>query len=168
MSIKTNLFIDLAIFVGFLVAYEPALTGDSIHEWFGLAFASALMIHVLLHWDWAVKVAAQFFRKLFHTSRLSFLLNTGLLVCFITILLSGLMISRSILPVLGIQVANNPSWRFLHSFSADLALLLVGLHVALHWKWILHGCKRYLFTPLKQRFQPRPALAGPQKTEQVL
>jgi len=156
MSIKTNLFVDLAIFAGFLIAFEPSLTGIAIHEWFSLAFACALIVHLLLHWDWIVKVTIQFFRKLFHTSRLNYVLNLGLLVSFVTILLSGLMISRSILPVLGIQLGDNPTWRFLHSSSADVTLFLLGLHVALHWRWILHACKRYLVNPVKERFQPRP------------
>jgi hypothetical protein len=153
MSIKTNLFVDLAIFAGFLVAFEPSLTGIEVHEWFSLAFAGALIVHLLLHWDWVVKVTIQFFRKLFHTSRLNYLINLGLLVAFVAIMLSGLMISRSFLAVLGIQAAGSSVWRHLHSLSSNLALLLIGLHVALHWKWVVHAIKRYLFKPLKQRLQ---------------
>ena len=65
MSQKTNLYVDIAILVGFLVAYEPALTGVAVHEWLSLAFASAVILHLLLHWDWVVQVTLKFFRKLF-------------------------------------------------------------------------------------------------------
>jgi hypothetical protein len=163
MSQKTNLYVDIAILVGFLVAYEPALTGVAVHEWLSLAFASAVILHLLLHWDWVVQVTLKFFRKLFHTSRLNYVLNLALLIDFVMIMLSGLLISRSVLPALGLQVASNPAWRFLHSSAADFSLLLLGLHLALHWKWILSTTKRYLFSPRKRAAQPtalKPALAA--------
>jgi len=155
MSQKTNLYVDIAILIGFLVAYEPALTGIAVHEWLSLAFASAAIVHLLLHWDWVVQITLQFFRKLFHASRLNYVISLALLVDFVTILLSGLMISRNVLPAFGLQGAINPAWRFLHSSAADFSLFLIGLHLALHWKWILSTAKRYLFAPLKRRPQPQ-------------
>ena len=162
MSQKTNLYVDSAILAGFLVAYEPALTGIAVHEWLSLAFSSALILHLLLHWDWVVQVTLKFFRKLFHSSRLNYVLNLALLIDFVLIMLSGLLISRSLLPTLGLQIASDPSWRFLHSSAADFSLILLGLHIALHWKWILSTTKRYLFSPRKTTAQPRtfqPVLA---------
>jgi hypothetical protein len=162
VSQKTNLYVDIAILVGFLVAYEPALTGVAVHEWLSLAFASAIVLHLLLHWDWVVQVTLKFFRKLFRSSRLNYVLNLALLIDFVLIMLSGLLISRSVLPALGLQVASNPAWRFLHSSAADFSLLLLGLHLALHWRWILSTTKRYLFSPRKRPIKSQtlqPALA---------
>jgi len=161
MSLKTNLYVDTAILAGFLVAYEPRLTGASIHEWLSLALASALIVHLLLHWEWIVQVTLRFFRQLFHASRLNYILNLALLIDFVMIFLSGLMISRSILPTFGVQLANNPAWRFLHSSSADFSILLIGLHLALHWKWILSALKRYIFIPRQSRPIPQPAAYQP-------
>ena len=170
MSQKTNLYVDIAILVGFLVAYEPALTGIAIHEWLSLAFASALILHLLLHWDWVVQVTLKFFRKLFHSSRLNYILNLALLIDFVMILLSGLLISRTVLPAIGLQTANDPAWRFLHSSAADFSLLLLGLHLALHWKWILSTTKRYLFAPRKRQTQPQtlqPALVSMRREKEL-
>ena len=61
-----------------------------------------------------------------------------------TIILSGLMISESALPALGIALSHSGSWRMLHTLSADLFLILVGLHIALHWQWIASMVKRLL------------------------
>ncbi len=158
MKTRTNLFVDIAILAGFLVAYEPALTGIAIHEWLSLAFASAIIVHLLLHWDWVVQVTIQFFRKLFHSSRLNYVINLALLVDFVTIMLSGLMISRSVLPTLGIQLARDNAWRFIHSGAADFSLLLVGLHIALHWKWIANAAKRYLFPSRRRQPAAQPQL----------
>ena len=38
-------------------------------------------------------------------------------------------------------------WRGLHSLTANLSLVLIGAHVALHWRWILETIKRYVFRP---------------------
>jgi len=158
MSVKTNLWVDTAIFAAFLVAFEPALTGIAVHEWLGLALAAALIAHIVLHWDWVVKVTLQFLRKLFHSSRLNYIVDGILMIAFVVVMLSGILISRSVLSILGIQVAASPAWRFLHSSSADLFLIMVGLHFALHWSWIVNACKRFLINPLRDRLAPRPTL----------
>jgi len=52
MSIKTGFWVDLFIFLGFLLAFESHFTGLPIHEWFILGGAAVLIIHILIHWDW--------------------------------------------------------------------------------------------------------------------
>lgn len=162
MSAKTNLWVDAAIFAGFLVAFEPHLTGVVIHEWLSLALAATLIVHLALHWEWVFKVAAQFFRKLFHSSRLNFLVDALLFLAMTLLMLSGILISKSVLPALGIEWDVSRAWRMLHSQSADAALILTGLHFALHWKWIANTVKRYVLAPLGRvfsirRLQPAPS-----------
>ncbi len=161
MSAKTNLFVDSVILVGFLVAFEPLLTGIAIHEWLSLALAATLMVHLVLHWEWVLNVAARFLRKWFHESRLNFIVDTALFIAFVLVMLSGILISRSILGLLGIQLAASPAWRTLHSLSADASLYLTGLHFALHWKWIASTINRFVVAPLGRLFQPRPLLSDP-------
>lgn len=164
MSAKTNLWVDTAILVAFLVAFEPMLTGIAIHEWLSLALAATVIIHLLLHWDWIIKVGVQFFRKLFHSSRLNFVINLVLFAAYILVMLSGILISRSVLSVLGIQIEATPAWRTLHSWSADLSLILTGLHFALHWKWIVNTIKRYVVQPLGSLFTVRKLQPAAAKT----
>lgn len=144
MSAKTNFWLDAAVFAGFLIAFEPGLTGIAIHEWLSLALAATLLVHLLLHWDWVAKVTIQFFKKVFHSSRLQYVVDVLLLVAMVTVMLSGILISRSILPFLGLSAAAGNTWRFLHSASADVTLLLTALHFALHWKWIVGTAKRII------------------------
>ncbi len=160
MSTRTNLWIDAAIFIGFLVALEPNLTGITIHEWLGVALGAALIVHAALHWDWVIEVAIRFLRRLFRASQLNFVVDLLLFTAFVLVMLSGIMISRSVLLVLGIRVAASSSWRFLHSWSADVTLILAGLHFALHWKWIVAAVNCHVVAPLRQGLIPgklRPA-----------
>jgi hypothetical protein len=154
---KTNLLIDSLIFLGFLVANEPALTGVPIHEWFATAFIAALVTHLVLHWEWIAHITATFVKKLFHESRLNYVLDALLFTSFVTVNLSGLLISRSILATFGIQLNVTPAWRSIHSLSADATMLLIALHFALHWKWIVNTIGRYVVTPLRSLFR-RPSV----------
>ncbi|NPV75003.1 MAG: DUF4405 domain-containing protein [Anaerolineae bacterium] len=145
---KTNLWLDIGVFTGFLVAMNPALTGIAIHEWFSLALAVALVVHLLLHWQWVTAVVLRFFRRLFHTSRLKFIVDVLLFTVFTAVIMSGIMISRSLTSVFGFSLNASHLWRFVHSASADVSLVLVGLHFALNWNCVVAMVKRYIFSPL--------------------
>ncbi|GIV64837.1 DUF4405 domain-containing protein [Bellilinea sp.] len=144
---KINFILDLGIFTAFLLALEPEVTGLEVHEWLSVALAGTLIVHLLLHWEWVVGVLKAFFRKLFHISRLKFLVDALLLVAMVTVMVSGLMISRVIFPALGVSIMENQDWRILHSLSADLVLWLTALHFALNWKWVVAMFRRYIVAP---------------------
>ena len=95
---RKNLVVDILIFVAFLIAMSPNLSGIDIHEWLSLALLGTVMVHVLLHWDWIISVGKTFFKKLWHTSRLKFVVDILVFVAFITVSLSGILISKSALP----------------------------------------------------------------------
>lgn len=149
---KTNLWIDITIALAFLVALEPALTGFSIHEWLGLAFGGAIVVHLLMHWQWLVSVTKGFFRRLAGQPRINYILNALLFIAVTLIVFSGVMISEEVMPLFGIQMAGDNFWRFIHVQTSDLSLFLVGLHIALHWKWILNALKRYIVAPIGRLF----------------
>ncbi len=93
-SLRTNFSLDAVIFAGFLAALQPRLTGLALHEWLGAAAATTLVLHVVLHWDWAVGITKTFFRSLLLASRLSYVLDAMLFVAFTVVMTSGLVISR--------------------------------------------------------------------------
>lgn len=152
---KTNLLVDTGIFTAFLIAMVPNLSGIAIHEWLSLALAGTIVVHLLLHWQWITGVGSRFFKKLWHTSRLKFVVDSLLFVVFVTMMLSGIMISKSILPTLGISLGQTSMiWRMLHSSAANLGILLVGLHFALNWGWVVSMFKRVLIQPLARLIRP--------------
>lgn len=146
---RKNFIIDFLILVAFLIASEPHLTGEPIHEWLSLAFAGALIVHILLHWKWIITVGVQYFRKLFHESRLQLLAGILLFISFTALVMSGLMISKTVLNVLNIQVIHNPTWKLVHTLSGKVSLYLVALHFALNWNWIAAMIKKHMIAPLK-------------------
>jgi hypothetical protein len=155
---KTNLLIDTGIFFAFLVVMSPNFSGIAVHEWLSLALAAAVVVHLLLHWKWIVGVGARFFKKLWHASRLKFVVDALMFVAFVAVMLSGLLISKSALPALGLpMVEASRVWRMLHSASADVSVLLVGLHFALNWDWVVGMLRRYVIAPLAGLARPNRA-----------
>jgi hypothetical protein len=160
-----NLIVDAAIFGGFLLATDPHATGQAIHEWLGIAFGATIIVHLLLHWKWIVNVVRRFFSKLPGQVRINSLLNSLLFIAVTLIIFSGIMISKVVLNTFGLSGSHDMIWRWLHSTATSAALVLVGLHVALHWKWVVSTVKRYVWQPVfsrRPRIQTQPSLKGEQ------
>ena len=151
-QIKIKLVIDIVIFIIFLIAIEPHSSGIAVHEWLTTSALAALVVHLLLSWDWIVNITRRFVGKVNGISRLNYILNLLLFIDGTVIMLSGFMISESLLPYMGIQLPRGFAWRSIHDLSANIFLLLLGAHTALHWSWIVDAFKRYIFQPVGRLF----------------
>jgi hypothetical protein len=162
MKAKTNLLLDSIIFLAFLVAFEPHITGTQIHEWLGAAFFLTLLAHLILHWKWVVNTLSKFFKKMTWSNRINFGVDFFVFLAFIVLNLSGLMISKFLLQSLGINVTGGGSWKQIHSLSADVTLYLVALHFALHWNWLVAAVKNHVIRPASglfmgsRKLEPQP------------
>jgi hypothetical protein len=152
---KTKLALDIALFLAFLITMDPESSGIAIHEWLATAMLAVVTIHLLLNWDWIVQITRRFVGKVNTQSRINYLLNWLLFIDGTLIMLSGFMISESLLPFLGISLPRNFAWRSLHDLSANIFLIILGLHTALHWSWIVEAFKRYVFQPIGRIFSNR-------------
>jgi hypothetical protein len=159
LSTKINLILDIVIFAAFLVVDDPALTGMTIHEWLALALAATIVTHLLFHWNWLVALSRKFFKNLFHQSLLNYLVDALFFISLTAAMLSGLLISKSVMQTLGFQMNGNHAWESIHKLVADLSLLMLGLHFALHFKWVVTNLKRYFVTPLVRLFRRPRATA---------
>jgi hypothetical protein len=160
-SIVRNLLVDGIIFVGFLVATAPRATGQIVHEWLGIAFGVGVITHLLLHWKWIVNVVRRFFCKLPGQVRVNSILNSLLFIAMTLIIFSGIMISKVVLSTFGLTGQHDGIWRIVHMTATNVALIIIGVHVALHWKWIVTTIKRYMWQPIfNRRKSTRPVLVS--------
>jgi hypothetical protein len=143
-----NLLLDTGLLLTLFLMYEVKATGEAIHEWLGVGIALVMIVHILLHWQWVLTVTQRFLTGLKAEPRVQYILNIGIFIGFTTIIFSGLMISRSILPIFGLQGSNSWFWKWLHIQSADITFMLAALHIALHWQWIVNAARRYLISPV--------------------
>lgn len=131
-----HLALDLAIGVGSVLLLSFRFTG------------------LLLNWDWFVATARRSFRQMPGTLRLSAVLNTLLFVAMTLVTVSGVLISEAVVPGLAIGGTGRGFWRFLHTQAANATLIIVGLHLALHWRWLLGTARQGLrgaWRPGRQR-----------------
>jgi cytochrome b561 len=141
---RTKLLIDLLAFVAFLFTMDPRSSGIPVHEWLTIAVTGVIIVHLLLNWSWIVDVTKRLFIKSTNGSRLNYVLNWLLFIDGVLIMLSGIMISQSVMPFFGATMPESFTWRELHDMSANLFLIILGIHLALHWNWIIVNTKRLL------------------------
>lgn len=144
MSAKSNLSLDILLAAGFLAASNPPLTGPAAHEWLGVVYGAAIVLHLLFHWDWLACATRRLFESRGRASRLDYAVDGLLLVSFTAAVLSGLMISRHVLAALGLATTPARAWREVHSLAANISLAALGVHVGLHWTWVSFHASRLL------------------------
>ena len=148
---RIDFWLDLVLLVAFALDYSFRFTGLTVHEWIGLGFGVALQVHLTLHWDWVLRTTKRVVGTLPGRERLRWLIDLGLLLVMTLCVASGVLISRRAVPALGYTPRAGSFWTGLHTTTADLTVALVGLHVALNWKWILTVGRRVLRRPAKAK-----------------
>lgn len=151
---KILLALDIPMLLAWVVATSPQLGGIAIHEWLGIACGLLVLAHLLLNWDWIAAAVRRLFRPNNLQTRVGTLLNVLLFIDAVVIIFSGLAISRVAVPGLASALALGGAWRPLHEQATRIFLLLVGLHLALHWSWLVRTVKRML--PAHHAAQPAP------------
>lgn len=142
---RLNLFLDIMLALAFVVVMEQHFTGLTLHELIGVLFGVGLLTHILLHWRWILSITRRFFQKPFHASRFNYLLNLLMFVDLLVIIVTGIGISRTLGLNLNLDHSVTQNFERLHILASNFSLLIVALHVGLHWKWIVSHAQRYIF-----------------------
>ncbi len=139
MISSKNLFLlllDMFLLTGFWLLNQVRLTGIVIHEWFGIALGLILLLHAGLHWRWISSMFRKFFRVENAIQRIKLILDFIGLIAFLTIIVSGILISRSFLPAFGLSGMHSRSLKMIHVAATNAAIAMLALHLLLNLKWI--------------------------------
>lgn len=139
MSARARLWLDLALFTALFLGYNPAWTGVVVHEWLCAIVIVPLLFHVIINWDQTLRVLHRFAQIVRATPKVNLVVDAVLFVAVVTLMLSGLLISQFVLPTFGLTVTPTALWVSTHSWSADATILLLLVHFALHWRWIVRA-----------------------------
>ncbi len=150
---RIKFLLDAGLTTAFVVAMKPAFTGESWHEWLGIGLGVAAIVHLLLNWKWVLNVTRRFFKRLPRQARINSILNLLLFVSFFLTMISGIMISKNLntAQALGLSRDASTNWKQIHVWIPNVTLLIVGVHLALHWKWITHTARRFFALKLRPR-----------------
>jgi hypothetical protein len=136
MRARANLWIDLLIGGGYLIATNPVTTGTPVHEWLSVGVAVVGFVHVVVHWKWVVAVGKRVAGRLGPIPRFNLFADALLLATMVTVFVSGLAVSLSVMDWTGRVVSAASPWHAIHSAASTALLVLVGVHVGMHWSWV--------------------------------
>ena len=141
-SIRTRVWLDIALFVGYFLLSSPQTTGIPFHEYFTVVFIPVFISHIVLDWAWISRVFRRNGRRRSGEVRFNRVFDIVLFVGMVIVIYSGFVISEAMLPDLGIDPVVTDFWSTVHDAGGNLLILLVGVHLAMHWPWIKRNLGR--------------------------
>ncbi len=146
-----KLTLDILMGITFALLYNKnVLGGLAFHEIAGAAIGAAFITHILLNFKFVQKVTVRLFDKALPArTRFSYLLSFLLLLSMGLVIFSGLVISRVLLP--NFQLGNENWFKMAHMGSAYLGLALIGVHIGLHWHWVIKMFQKILHLKVSKR-----------------
>jgi hypothetical protein len=137
--------VDALAFVLFALVLNVPLTGLAIHEWLGIALAISLVTHTVQHTNWVVTTTRRMMSATSFQNRVNYLMMVGIFIGFVSIIVSGLLISEVALPWMGITPPAARFMLWIHLTSVGWVLWLTVIHIALNWRWIVNTSDRLVF-----------------------
>lgn len=139
---RTRVWLDIALFVGYVLLSAPQTTGIPFHEYFTVVFIPIFISHIVLDWSWVKRVFRKSDQKRSGEVRFNRAFDIVLFIGMVVVIYSGFLVSESILPDFGIDPGATVFWSNVHNASGNLLILLVGIHIAMHMPWIKRNIGR--------------------------
>ena len=134
---KKNTFkiiFDVVLALGTVLLYKKNVLGLGFHELAGIAICVLFIVHNLINRKWIAAVTKNLFSKTTPAkTRMEYIVDVLLCLSFLGVLITGIGISKKYLSALAFLGNKGKIWHF---FFSGCALILTGIHVGLHWKWI--------------------------------
>lgn len=135
--LAVKIIIDIIMTILMLLAIGCQLTGVRAHEYIGAALFALFIVHNLLNWRWYGGLArGKYSARRIISSAVNLLLAVDMLLLAAT----SVMISRELRPLLHID--SGFLARQIHTLTAYWGLLLMSVHIGLHWEMLLGMAKK--------------------------
>ena len=139
---------DIAMTGILVLLYNSHVFAISFHEVAGLILSGLFIIHCVFNKKWITTVSAKLFSKsLAPRVRIGYIVNVLLLITFTLIIISGIRTSQVLFPQFA--APKGTPWRAIHHFAGAMSIILVGVHVGLHWGFIKGMWKKVVHIPSK-------------------
>lgn len=144
---RPKVVLDVVLVVAYALAASPALTGVPLHELVGIGAFLAMLAHAV----------ASSGRLLAPGKPARAALNLLLVASSALCVVSGVMVSGTVLRALGLYATGYGFWNPLHAAAAKLLLAVVLVHVVMRAPALWRGLGR---RPRGHGAPPRPAGGG--------
>ncbi|MDR2798634.1 MAG: DUF4405 domain-containing protein [Treponema sp.] len=134
-----RVLLDLVMTILLLYAYAYRITGDAAHEWIGVSVLALFILHTIINRRWYKNL-----RKGAYTLRRGVMTAVNLLLVFTmaALVITGLLQSRTVLAFL--HLPGGMALRQIHTTAAYWLLLLIGMHLGLHWGLFIKGTRKIM------------------------
>lgn len=125
----------------FILLMKTLFTGLLLHELLGLLLFLLFILHKIWNWTFIKKTSMQILKgDLALKIKLNYVLDWLLFLDTLMIIISGVLISQELFPV--IKIDDIYTWSTLHHFFAYLGLIIIGLHLGLHFNIMVIQLKK--------------------------
>lgn len=140
LTTSKKLVLDLILLILMILLYQKNIISMSFHEIGGLVLFALFIIHLLFNGKWIKSITKRLFDKSVPIkTRISYILNVLLVICWSLVIISGIFISKVVF-----HFSISGPWKIVHFSCAAFALILIGIHIGLHWNLIYNSCKKPL------------------------
>lgn len=130
-ALKITVDVVMTVLLMLLMAFE--LIGREAHEWIGTGMFVLFVIHHVLNRKWTAHLLKGKYTPI---RVLQTILAVLVLLCILSSVVSGIVLSRYVFSFLPIE--GGRSWaRTLHMIGAYWGFVLMSLHLGIHWNMML-------------------------------
>lgn len=130
-----KMILDVVMTIMMVLLMCLNITGLQIHEIMGIAIFFFFMMHNFINFKW-IKAVTLNFKKSTLKTKIMYIINILLFISTSATAITGILISKTILTEIKI-----PNTEFLNSWHTSFAywsLIIIAVHIGLHWKIILN------------------------------
>lgn len=130
-----KILLDALMLILFLLVMSFVFIPRQLHEVLGLVMPTAVVIHLIWNRRWFFNILRGSWngRKIIST-----LINFAMLITLIVIVATGVCMSNFIfIDVIPMEIHRNMTLHQIHVSMPYILLMLIGLHIGLHWREIL-------------------------------
>ncbi len=138
-KVTFKFILNIFLFITFLFLMDEwSFLGITFHEIAGLVICLFYILHKALNWKFIKETTLRMFGKCTARGRINYILDLLILIGFTLIIISGMGIAKTMdFSWLGFTKENFIIWRFMHTSISMITLMFVGIHVGLHWNWVV-------------------------------
>lgn len=133
LKMKLKIFIDFIMTVLLLFQMAYMLIGNTLHEWTGTVLFVLFIFHNALNIKWHFNLGKGRYSGF---RILQTVVNLSLLLCMVSLMVSGMMMSRVVFSFLSIDGGMGFA-RIIHMAAAYWGFFLMSVHLGLHWEMIM-------------------------------
>ena len=137
-TVRIMFSLDCVLACLFVTVMLPHLTGLPLHDWLSFVFIIPFVLHLLFHWSWVKSMFPRLLGVMRGEDRFNLIWDALLYMLMLFAIVSGVLASEVALKALGFDHEPDLFWTKSHHQLSNLLFPMVGIHLALHLRWIIN------------------------------